>query len=225
MLRKTLLLVFFSLLFITEAYTQTYFYGTVGIGKTEIKKFETGDVHFGMSFNPGLFKQYELGMIHEFPKGFSLKLGGGLANYSCIVSSPRDIQLSKPDYRDTHVDFYYISVPVGIRYNPILSLKMELGLVNNFFNSLSQEGTNYTFQGIKEYDNFKKFTSVPYWGFNYTFFDRLELGFTDHIYMSNFATYTNWYEQTNGIEPSVFFKYNTWNVYVSYKIRLSKRDD
>lgn len=224
-LRKAFLLIIFSVLLIAGAYAQTSFYGKVGVGKTEIKKFETGDLNFGTSFNPGLFEQYELGIIHEFPKGLSVKVGGGLAKYACIISSPKDIQLSRPDYSDTNVDFCYISVPVGIRYNPFLNFRVELGLINNFFSTYSQEGTHAHFVDVKEYDKFKKYSAIPYWGFNYTFFDRVEVGFTDHLYLSNFADYTNWYEQTNGIEPSVFFKYDVWNVYVSYKIRLSKHNE
>ncbi|MGF7140539.1 hypothetical protein [Roseimarinus sediminis] len=105
-LRNTFLLISFSLLLIVDTYSQTSFYGKVGIGKSEIKKFETGDFHFGTSFNPGLFEQYELGVIHEFSKGFSVKLGGGLSNYSCIISSPNNVRQITPDYSDTYVDFF-----------------------------------------------------------------------------------------------------------------------
>jgi len=208
-LRKTFLHVIFLVLLIAEAYAQTSLYGTVGVGKTEIKRFETGDLHFGNSFNPGLFKQYEVGFIHEFPKGFSVKLGGGLANYACVIASSEAVQEAVPDYKDTRVDFYYISVPFGVRYNPLLNLRVEAGLINNFFSSTSQEGTHPHFQGIKEYDKFKKYNPVPYWGLSYTFFDRVEVGFTDHIYLSNFAAFTNPYAEKNGIEPRVFFKYNS----------------
>lgn len=223
-LRNAILLIIFSLLLVANAYSQTYLYGKLGVGKTEIKKFETKDLHFGTSFNPGLFEQYEFGIIHEFPKRISVKLGGGLAKYACRISSPKESQLSIPNYSDTNADLFYISVPVGIQYNPFFNFRLELGFLNNFFSSFSQEGTNYAFQSIDDYDYFKKHLLIPYWEVGYTFFDRLEVGFTDHLYLSNFATYTNWYEQTNGIEPSVFFKYNVWNAYVSYKLRLTKRD-
>jgi hypothetical protein len=212
-------------MFISGAYAQTSLYGKAGIGKTKIKKFETSDLHMAMSFNPGLYSQYELGIIHDFPKGFSVKLGGGLSNYACVISSPKEVQQYLSDYSDTHVNFRYISVPVAIRYKPLLDLRVELGLINNFYNNFSQTGTSHIFKSIEKYNYFKKYTAFPYWGINYTFFDRVELGFTDHIYLSGFATYTDLYEQTNGIEPRVFFKYNVWNVYVSYKIRLSKRDE
>ena len=222
---KTFLLVIFSMLLIAEAYAQTSFYGSVGIGKTEIKKFETSDANLSNTFLPNFYQNYEIGLIQNITSKFSLRAGGGLANYACVIPGPKEFHPEIQDYRDTHVNFYYISVPFGIRYNPFLNLRVEAGLINNFFSSYSQEGSNYIFQSIKKYDYFKKHLTVPYWGFSYTFYDRVEVGFTDHLYLSNFATFTTWYEQTNGIEPSIFFKYNVWNVYVSYKIRLSKRDE
>jgi len=218
-LRQTLLLVLLSLLLINEAHTQTSIYATVGIGKTEIKKFETLNVHLGMLYNPELFKQYEVGVIQEFSKGFSAKLGGGLANYACVISIPNELQEGIPDYRDTHVDLYYISVPVSILYNPIFNLRMEVGVVNNFFNLLSVDGPSVSFSNIKTYN------LIPYWGGSYTFLNIIEVGYVNHIYLSNFSVYTNWYEQENEIEPSVFFKYNVWYVYASFKFRLKKRDE
>lgn len=218
MLRNTLLLVFFSLLFIAEAYTQTYFYGTVGIGKTEIKKFETTDENLGNTFLPNFNPSYEIGVVQNLTNKFSLRAGGGFSINSCIVGLPEGYAPSTDDYFDKLNKFYYLSFPIGVSYNPKWGLSVEAGIINKVF-------LKHTYQEVQFFYNIKKYTAVPYWGFNYTFFDRLEVGFTDHIHLSNFATYTNWYEQTNGIEPSVFFKYNTWNVYVSYKIRLSKRDE
>ena len=114
--------------------------------------------------------------------------------------------------------FYYVSVPIGIKYNPKWGIELEAGAVNNFF-------VKYTDDEMQFFYNVKEYTFIPYWGLSYTFFDMLELGYVKHIYLSKFADYSNWWEQTHGIEPSIFFKYNVWYVYASFKIRLSKRDE
>lgn len=204
-----------SLLFISEAFAQTSFYGLVGFGKTEIKKLEISHVNVSNTFLPNYNPNYEVGIMHNLSEKFSLKAGSGFSAYSCTVGLPKGYEPMSDDYVDKINKFYYLSFPIGIRYNPKWDFRLEAGVVNNIF-------LKHTYQDVQFFFNFRKYTLVPYWGFSYTFFNRLELGFTDHLYLSNFANYTNWYEQTNGIEPSVFFKYNTWNMYVSYRIRLSK---
>jgi hypothetical protein len=200
------------------AYAQTYLYGTVGIGRSEVKKFK---LHYGglaNTFIPNLYHVYELGISHNLTSKFSVRASGGFSAYSCTVGLPEGYVPSSNDYYDKLNKFNYLSFPVGVRYNPKWGLNIEAGIVNNYF-------LKHTYQDVQFFYNIKKYTAIPYWGFSYTFFDRLEVGFIDHLYLSNFATYTNWYEQTNGIEPSVFFKYDVWNVYVSYKIRLSKHNE
>lgn len=217
-LRNAFLLIIFSVLLSANAYSQTYLYGKVGIGKTEIKKFETStDTNLGNTFLPHYNSEYEIGIIRNLNNKFSLKAGGGFSLYSCTVGLAEWDVPSSDDYYDKLNKFYYLSFPIGIRYNPIWDFRIEAGVINNIF-------VKHTYQELQFFYNIKKYTAVPYWGINYTFFDKVEVGFIDHLYLSHFANYSNWYDQTNGIEPSIFFKYNVWKVYVSYRIELSKHD-
>ncbi len=204
-------------MFISGAYAQTSLYGKVGIGKTEIKKFETTDANIGNTFLPNYNPYYEIGIIQKFKNKFSLKAGGGFSTYSCTVGLPDDYVPVSDDYFDKINTFYYLTLPLGVRYNAKWGLNLEAGFVNKIF-------LKHTYQELQFFYNIKKYSFVPYWGLSYTFFDRVELGFTDYIYLSHFAVHTDWYEQQNGIDPSIFFKYNILKIYVSYKIRLSKRD-
>jgi len=55
MKQKIFLLLLFSAMYFTKTFAQTSFYGTVGIGKTEIKKFGKG---LGNTFNPSFYQDY-----------------------------------------------------------------------------------------------------------------------------------------------------------------------
>ena len=215
-LRK-ILIVFFSILLISEAYSQTSVYVTAGIGKSEVKVLKLHHGGLGNTFNPNFYQIYEIGVGQNITRKFSLKAGGGFATYSCTIGLPEGFEPPE-GYFDKIGKFYYVSVPIGIKYNPKWGIELEAGAVNNFF-------VKYTDDEMQFFYNVKEYTFIPYWGLSYTFFDMLELGYVKHLYLSKFADYSNWWEQTHGIEPSIFFKYNVWYVYASFKIRLSKRDE
>ncbi len=130
---KPYLLAIFLLLFIAEAHAQTSLYGKVGIGKTEIKKFETSsDANLGNTFIPNFNPNYELGIIQNLTSKFSLRAGGGFSTYSCTVGLP-EWSIPSDDYFDKLNKFYYLSFPIGVMYNPKWDFRIEAGIINNFF--------------------------------------------------------------------------------------------
>ena len=217
-LRK-ILIVFFSILLISEAYPQTSIYVTAGIGKSEVKVLKLHHGGLAVPFIPNFYQIYEIGVNQNITSKFSLKAGSGFAAYSCKKGLHESFIDDPPEgWVEKSHRFYYLSIPIGMKYNPKWGIGLEAGAVNNFF-------LKHTYKEIQYFYNIKEYTFIPYWGLSYTFFDMLELGYVKHIYLSKFADYSNWWEQTHGIEPSIFFKYNVWYVYASFKIRLSKRDE